>query len=68
MMKIIKGIPASGGIAAGPAYIFKPTEIGVKRETIQNPAAELSRLESARNVAREQLGPTESKTLRGRWK
>ncbi|HOE35552.1 MAG: phosphoenolpyruvate--protein phosphotransferase [Chloroflexi bacterium] len=62
MMKIIKGIPASGGIAAGPAYIFKPTEIGVKRETIQNPAAELSRLESARNVAREQLKALKLKT------
>ena len=61
-MKILKGIPASGGIASGPAYIFKHSELGVKREAIADPAAELSRLESARDIAREQLQALKVKT------
>lgn len=51
----LKGIPASNGIASGPAYIFHHTEVGVKRETISDPSAELARLEIARNTARDQL-------------
>src|SRR5690606_9715226 len=58
----IKGIPASGGIASGPAYIFRPAEVGIKRETISDPAAEVSRLESARDVARQQLKTLKEKT------
>ena len=58
----LKGIPASNGIASGPAYIFHHTEVGVKRETISDPSAELARLEIARNTARDQLKALKKKT------
>ena len=58
----LKGIPASNGIASGPAYIFHHTEVGVKRETISDPSAELARLEIARNTARDQLEALKKKT------
>ena len=58
----IKGIPASGGIASGPAYIFRLSEVGIKREIISDPAAEISRLESARDIARQQLKTLQEKT------
>ncbi|MEL7645862.1 MAG: phosphoenolpyruvate--protein phosphotransferase [Anaerolineaceae bacterium] len=61
-MIILKGIPASGGIASGPAYIFRHAEVGVRRENISNPAAELARLESARDAARQQLQSLKEKT------
>ena len=58
----LKGIPASNGIASGPAYIFHHTEVGVKRENISDPSAELTRLETARNTARDQLEALKKKT------
>jgi len=58
----LKGIPASNGIASGPAYIFHHTEVGVKREAISDPGAELARLEIARNTARDQLEALKKKT------
>ena len=61
-MIILKGIPASGGIATGPAYVFRHAELGIKRETISDPAAEISRLDSARDIARQQLQTLREKT------
>ncbi|HPS32680.1 MAG TPA: phosphoenolpyruvate--protein phosphotransferase [Anaerolineaceae bacterium] len=61
-MMILKGIPASGGIAAGPAYIFRHSEVGIRRETISDPTAEIARLNAARDAARQQLQTLREKT------
>lgn len=58
----LKGIPASGGLASGPAFFFKPEEVGVKREFISDTKAELNRLETARDEARNQLEDLREKT------
>ncbi len=58
----LKGIPASGGVAAGPAYFFKHQTTGLARTIITDPTAELNRLELARFMAREQLSILKTKT------
>ena len=46
-MKKIEGIPASQGIAIGPAFIYQPAVPPVEQRTITDPAAELARLDQA---------------------
>ena len=54
-MKSISGIPASYGIAIGPAFVFDRTEIIIETYSIKDPKAELSRFEDAQEQTSHQL-------------
>ena len=54
-MKSISGIPASYGIAIGPAFVFDRTEIIIETYSIKDPKAELSRFEDAQEQTSQQL-------------
>jgi len=54
-MKSIKGIPASYGIAIGPAFVFGREEIVIETYPIDDSEAEWQRFETARVITRQQL-------------
>ncbi len=54
-MRKLKGIPASPGIAIGPAYIFQETELTIEKKTISDTSAEFKRFEEATRIALEQI-------------
>jgi phosphotransferase system enzyme I (PtsI) len=54
-MKSISGIPASYGIAFGPAYIFVRPEMIIDTYSIKDPQAEWKRFEEARERTCQQL-------------
>ena len=54
-MKTISGIPASYGIAIGPAYIFDQPEIIIETYPIKDPVNEWRRFEDAREKTHQQL-------------
>jgi len=54
-MKFISGIPASHGIAIGPAYIFDRHESTIEAYSIEDPLNEWNRFEEARDKTRQQL-------------
>ncbi|MGB2897115.1 MAG: phosphoenolpyruvate--protein phosphotransferase [Anaerolineales bacterium] len=54
-MRKLNGIPASPGIASGPAYIFQETELKIEKRTITDPSDELARFEEATQIAQEQI-------------
>ena len=54
-MKSISGIPASYGIAIGPAFVFNRAEIVIESYPIEDPTAEWQRFEKAREDTLNQL-------------
>ena len=54
-MRKLKGIPASPGIASGPAYIFQETELKIDKKTVSDTSAELKRFEEATHIAQDQI-------------
>ncbi len=54
-MKSISGIPASYGIAIGPAFVFDRAELVIETFQIDDPDAEWKRFEKARDESRRQL-------------
>ena len=54
-MQKLKGIPASPGIALGPAYLFKDRQLDVSERVVQDAQAELTRLETALKSAKGQI-------------
>ena len=54
-MRKFKGLPASPGIANGPAYIFQETEPKIEKKTVSDTSAELKRFEEATRIALEQI-------------
>jgi phosphoenolpyruvate-protein phosphotransferase len=54
-VKTLHGIPAARGIAIGPVFQFKKTELRIERRTVSDPQAELQRLEGALEQARREL-------------
>lgn len=59
---VLKGIPASPGIAIGPVYVFRKAGLEVPERRISDPQAEIRRLEGALEVADRQLEELEAKT------
>jgi phosphoenolpyruvate-protein phosphotransferase len=55
------GLPASNGIAIGPAWIYQPQQVKVERYTIQNPDREWEQLEDAIALARTQIKSLEER-------
>jgi phosphoenolpyruvate-protein phosphotransferase len=60
-MRQYQGLPASSGIAIGPAWIYNPVKVTVKVESIKDPEAEWLRLMSAVNLARNQVQALEER-------
>lgn len=54
-MKVLRGIPASRGIAIGPAFQFKKRELRIERYQKSDPQVERQRLENALEQARQEL-------------
>jgi len=54
-MKIVSGIPASYGIAIGPAFVFGHEELIIETNSITDPEAELQRFKLAREATGKQL-------------
>jgi len=54
-MKSISGIPASYGIAIGPAFIFRQAEIEIESRSIEDPEIEWDKFEKGREQTRQQL-------------
>jgi phosphotransferase system enzyme I (PtsI) len=54
-MKTVSGIPASYGIAIGPAYVFTRVEIVIEPCNIQDPEDEWNRFEAAQYATMKQL-------------
>ncbi|MEJ2446459.1 MAG: phosphoenolpyruvate--protein phosphotransferase [Anaerolineales bacterium] len=54
-MKIVSGIPASYGIAIGPAFVFGHEELIIETTSIADPEAELQRFKLAREATGKQL-------------
>src|SRR5512139_2812065 len=61
-MITFSGIPASRGIALGPAFRYLPAELVVNRYIVKDPMAEWARFESALYVAREQLAAVQAQS------
>jgi phosphoenolpyruvate-protein phosphotransferase len=59
-MQTITGIPASRGIALGPAFQFLRPHLVVTRYNVQDSMAEWARFESALYVARQQLAAVQA--------
>jgi phosphoenolpyruvate-protein phosphotransferase len=53
--QILKGIPASQGIALGPIFILQSQDLEVVRRRIEDPDQELQRLEKALEEAKEEI-------------
>jgi phosphotransferase system enzyme I (PtsI) len=62
-MRKLKGIPASPGVANGPAYIFQDTELTIEKKTISDTSAELKRFEEATQSALKQIKAIREKTV-----
>ncbi len=54
-MKSIPGIPASYGIAIGPAFVYNRVEIIIETYSIQDPVEEWKRFEKAQEQTHQQL-------------
>ncbi|MDW8328063.1 MAG: phosphoenolpyruvate-utilizing N-terminal domain-containing protein, partial [Anaerolineales bacterium] len=60
MQKFI-GLPASPGVAIGPAWVYRPLTVTVERRVAADPPAEWARLQSALFTARMQLQALEAR-------
>jgi phosphoenolpyruvate-protein phosphotransferase len=60
-MKAMRGIAASRGIAIGPAFHYRRTDLRFDRYTVENPAAEWARCQAALDMASEQLADVYAK-------
>jgi phosphotransferase system enzyme I (PtsI) len=63
-MKAISGIPASYGIAIGPAFVFGHEELEIEISKIDDLEAEWQRFEAAREESRQQLDEAYQVTLK----
>ncbi len=62
-MKRYQGLPASGGIAIGPAWVYRPVRVQAERRGVQHPDEEWQRLEEAIHQARVQLEALRTRAL-----
>jgi len=62
-MRKLQGIPASPGVANGPAYIFQDTELTIEKKIISDTSAELKRFEEATQSALEQIKAIREKAV-----
>lgn len=65
-MQRFEGIPASEGIAIGPAFVYRPRSPSTARRRVADPDVELARLRRALARAKEQLVETHREAV-GVW-
>lgn len=63
-MEVLNGKSVFGGIAIGKISVYSKGDGQVKREKVQDAAAEVQRFETAKEKAKEQLGALYEKALR----
>jgi phosphoenolpyruvate-protein phosphotransferase len=63
-MQTVHGIPASPGLAVGPAYTYLPAQIIVERHSIDDPKQEWKRLAAALDSAADDTQALKAKTER----
>lgn len=63
-MEIIKGIPANGGIAIGPAFVYEATSFTITRQTVSDIPHELTRFKAAIDGVDDDLMALKTKTAR----
>lgn len=61
--RVLRGTPASEGVAIGPAYLYRPEKPPVPRYTVPDPEAEVQRFQEAVKEAGEQLRAIHAKVL-----
>jgi phosphoenolpyruvate-protein phosphotransferase len=54
-MKRLTGVAASPGIALGPAFVYHPTDLVIRRQRADDPAAEWTRYQAAAAEAEQEL-------------
>nr|WP_039938499.1 phosphoenolpyruvate--protein phosphotransferase [Anoxybacillus gonensis] len=64
MMKRLQGIAASNGIAIAKAYRLEHPDLTVEKQTIENPAEQVSRLQQALAKAKEELKVIQAHALK----
>jgi phosphotransferase system enzyme I (PtsI) len=62
-MKTLQGIAASYGIAIGPVFAYKRTELEITPCSVDDPAVEWERFEAAQETARKQLDEVYQKAV-----
>lgn len=62
-MHTFQGIPASPGIAIGPAFKLQETELSIKHTTVSNVEMEIERFEAAVSEAAVQIGAIKEKAI-----
>jgi phosphotransferase system enzyme I (PtsI) len=62
-MQNFQGIPASPGIAIGPAFCFQEMDLGFDRDTITDIEPEVERFEASLTTAAEQIAVIKGKAL-----
>lgn len=60
-MRKYQGLPASAGIAIGPAWVYRPPQLDTPRYRVSDPTAEMARLQAALSKARTQLQALEDR-------
>lgn len=63
LVEIYQGLPASPGIAIGPAWIYRPGRLSIQRRRIEDVDAESQRLEAAIQKALRQLEDLSKRAL-----
>jgi phosphotransferase system enzyme I (PtsI) len=53
--KVIRGVPASEGIALGPAYLYQPSELALPNREAESPEGEMARFAAALEQAHQEL-------------
>jgi phosphoenolpyruvate-protein phosphotransferase (PTS system enzyme I) len=63
-MKKLQGIPVSPGVAIGPAFILKPPDLSISKDSDKDPEMELKRIQNAIETARKKIASMHEKAKR----
>jgi len=61
---IVFGVPASAGVAVGPAHLYRPVLPEIETRNVDDPEAEMTRLAGALNTAQKEIGILGAKAKR----
>ncbi len=61
---LVYGVPASAGVAVGPAHLYNPVLPKIETRNVDDPEAEITRLAGALNTAQKEIGMLGAKAKR----